>query len=344
VTVLDVQRQRSARAGEMVLEVDGLSVEFATDRGWTQVVDEVSFDLRRGETLAIVGESGSGKSVTSLACMGLLPRGASRVTKGRVVLNGTDVLKLPKRAVEDLRGDTIAMVFQEPMSSLNPAYKIGNQIAEVVRRHRGASKKEGWARAVEVLDLVGIPRAATRAQSYPHEFSGGMRQRVMIAMAIACDPDVLIADEPTTALDVTIQAQVLDLLRKMRDELGMGVLFITHDLAVVADIADHVMVMYAGQRVETATVQDLFAKPQHPYTEGLLRAMPQASARRHKLDSIPGNPPVPWSLPAGCRFTPRCPYAIDECRAAVPELLESRPGHQARCIRSTELNLRGTTR
>ena len=340
--VMDVEPQRSARAGETVLEVDGLSVEFATDRGWTQVVDEVSFSVRRGETLAIVGESGSGKSVTSLACMRLLPRGASRVTRGRVVLNGTDVLKLPKRDVEDLRGNTIAMVFQEPMSSLNPAFKIGDQISEVVRRHRGASKKDGWKRAVEVLDLVGIPRAATRAQSYPHEFSGGMRQRVMIAMAIVCDPDVLIADEPTTALDVTIQAQVLDLLRKMRDQLGMAVLFITHDLAVVADIADQVMVMYAGQRVETALVHDLFARPQHPYTEGLLRAMPQAGARRHKLDSIPGIPPVPWALPSGCRFTPRCPYAIDACRTGVPELVEARPDHHARCIRSHELTLRGS--
>jgi peptide/nickel transport system ATP-binding protein len=334
--------QRSARAGETALEVDGLSVEFATERGWTQVVDEVSFSVRRGETLAIVGESGSGKSVSSLACMGLLPKGASRVTKGRVLLDDVNLLELSNREMEDVRGNRIAMVFQEPMSSLNPAYKIGDQIAEVVRRHRGASRKEGWARAVEVLDLVGIPRAATRAQSYPHEFSGGMRQRVMIAMAIACDPDVLIADEPTTALDVTIQAQVLDLLRKMRDQLGMALLFITHDLAVVADIADSVMVMYAGQRVEGASVHDLFAEPQHPYTEGLLRAMPSAGARRHKLDSIPGSPPVPWALPSGCRFAPRCPYAVEACRAGVPEFREVGTNHHARCIRSHELTLRGS--
>lgn len=329
---------------DVALQVDGLAVEFATDRGWTRVVDGVSFTVQRGETLAIVGESGSGKSVTSLACMGLLPRRSSRTPSGRAMLDGVDLLSLPARQMEDLRGDRIAMAFQEPMTSLNPAYTVGDQIAEVVRRHRRSSRNEGWRRAAEVLDLVGIPRAAERVKSYPHEFSGGMRQRVMIAMAIACEPAVLIADELTTALDVTIQAQVLDVVRQMRDQLGMAVLFITHDLAVVADIADRVLVMYAGQEVETSAVHDLFGRPAHPYTEGLLRSMPQSAATAHarRLDFIPGQPPVPGSMPAGCRFSPRCPYAVDACRDGVPELLEVRHEHLARCIRAHELTLRGT--
>ncbi|MDY7105389.1 MAG: ABC transporter ATP-binding protein [Actinomycetota bacterium] len=333
-------RTAERRTGDPVLAVDGLEIDFATEHGWVRVVDGVSFSVGRGETLAIVGESGSGKSVTSLACMGLLPP-AGRVAGGSVVLDGTDVLSLPARAVEDLRGDRIAMVFQEPMSSLNPAYRVGEQIAEVVRRHRGASRKTAAARAVEVLDLVGIPRAADRARAYPHEFSGGMRQRVMIAMALACEPDALIADEPTTALDVTIQAQVLDLLREMRDELGMALLFITHDLAVVADIADRVMVMYSGQAVEAASVGGLFYGPRHPYSEGLMRSMPQVGTRRARLDSIPGQPPPPWRLPPGCRFAPRCPYATDRCRQAPPELAATGSDHLTRCIRSDEITLRG---
>ncbi|MQA13271.1 MAG: ATP-binding cassette domain-containing protein [Pseudonocardiaceae bacterium] len=353
MTTPDVTPPSFAPSRDVALQVDGLTVEFATDRGWTRVVDGVSFSVLRGETLAIVGESGSGKSVTSLACMGLLPRRSSRTPSGTAELDGVDLLSLPVRAMEDLRGDRIAMAFQEPMTSLNPAYTVGDQIAEVVRRHRDAARKEGWRRAVEVLDLVGIPRAAERVKSYPHEFSGGMRQRVMIAMAIACEPAVLIADELTTALDVTIQAQVLDVVRQMRDQLGMAVLFITHDLAVVADIADRVLVMYAGQEVETSAVDDLFARPAHPYTEGLLRSMPQSSTAtaatatavgtgRRRLDSIPGQPPVPGSMPAGCRFAPRCPYAVEACVDGVPELLQVRPEHFARCTRALELTLRGT--
>jgi peptide/nickel transport system ATP-binding protein len=328
---------------EQVLRVDGLSVEFATDRGWVGVVDDVSFEVGRGETLAIVGESGSGKSVTSLACMGLLPP-AGRVAAGSVQLNGTELVGRARRELEDLRGDRIAMIFQEPMTSLNPAFRIGDQIGDVVRRHRGASRQEARDRAVEVLELVGIPRARERARDYPHEFSGGMRQRVMIAMALACEPDVIIADEPTTALDVTIQAQVLDLLRSMRDRLGMGLLVITHDLGVVADIADRVMVMYGGQAVETGAVEALFASPQHPYTEGLLRSMPTAEVRGAHLASIPGQPPAPWSLPNGCRFAPRCPYAVDACRTERPALRQvGRDGaeHQSRCLRIDELVLGG---
>ncbi|MCU1504712.1 MAG: transporter [Ilumatobacteraceae bacterium] len=333
-------RAAPAATGVVALQVDGLVVEFATDRGWARVVDGVSYAVASGETLAIVGESGSGKSVSNLATMGLLARSA-RVPAGTALLEGTDLLELSQRQLEDVRGDRIAMIFQEPMTSLNPAFRVGDQIAEVVRKHRHASRRDAWRRAVEVLDLVGIPRAADRARAYPHEFSGGMRQRVMIAMALACEPLVIIADEPTTALDVTIQAQVLDLLRATRDELGMALLFITHDLGVVADVADRVMVMYAGQAVETGTVDEIFFHPMHPYTEGLLRSMPQVGTQGRTLASIPGQPPAPWSMPGGCRFAPRCPYAIDACRAAPVPLVELTPGHQVRCVRAHELTLRG---
>ncbi len=325
---------------EDLLVVDDLAVEFATADGPVTVVEDVSFRLGPGETLAIVGESGSGKSVTSLACMGLLPPGG-RVQSGSVELLGRDLVPLARRQLEDVRGDRIAMIFQEPMTSLNPAFRVGEQIAEVVRRHRDVGKDGARRRAVEVLDLVGIPRAKERARDYPHEFSGGMRQRVMIAMALACDPNVVIADEPTTALDVTIQAQVLDLLRSMRDELGMGLLFITHDLGVVADIADRVMVMYGGQTVETAPVEDIFSQPQHPYTEGLLRSMPTAVRRGQRLATIPGQPPPPQRLPPGCRFEPRCPYATDRCREAPPALVRVRDGQESRCIHAPALAVRG---
>ncbi len=325
---------------DKVFAVKDLSVEFATRHGWVDVVDGVSFELRRGETLAIVGESGSGKSVTSLACMGLLPR-AGRVSNGSVELEGVDLTSLSDQEMSRVRGDSIAMVFQEPMTSLNPAFRVGDQIAEVVRRHREFSRTEAHARAVEMLDLVGIPRAEQRSRDYPHEFSGGMRQRVMIAMALACDPGVVIADEPTTALDVTIQAQVLDLLSSMRSQLGMGLLFITHDLGVVADIADRVIVMYGGQLVEEGTVDDLFENPKHPYTEGLLRSMPTTGSRGNRLGSIPGQPPDPWAKPAGCRFAPRCPYAVERCRTEVPELVPVGPAAASRCLRVSEISLRG---
>jgi peptide/nickel transport system ATP-binding protein len=314
-----------------VLAVDDLAVEFSTSQGWARVVDGVSFQLVRGETLALVGESGSGKSVTSLAVMGLLPARVARVSAGRVRLDGIDLLTLPARQLEDIRGERIAMVFQEPMTSLNPAFTVGDQIAETVRRHHRVSRKQARARAVEVLDLVGIPQAVRRLDDYPHEFSGGMRQRVMIAMAVSCEPDVLIADEPTTALDVTIQAQVLDLLRSMRDELGMALLFITHDLGVVADIADRVMVMYAGQAVETCDVTRLYLRRAHPYTEALFRSMPQVGARSERLSSIPGSPPLPGFMPAGCRFAPRCEHRAARCdEGPVPD-------HRARCVRVHEL-------
>jgi peptide/nickel transport system ATP-binding protein len=330
----------SASAGP-VLEVTDLRVDFVTDRGWTNVIDGVSLHVSPGETLGVVGESGSGKSVTSLAVMGLLPTPGSRVSGGSIKLQGEELTTASRRRIEDLRGDEMAMVFQEPMSSLNPALKIGDQIAEVVRRHRGASKKEGMARAIEVLELVGIPNAARRVRSYPHEFSGGMRQRVMLAMAISCEPRLLIADEPTTALDVTIQAQVLDLLNTMRRELGMAVMFITHDLGVVADICDRVVVMYAGQIVERADIDDLYRTPQHPYTEGLLTAMPQVGDRAERLASIPGTPPVPWAQPSGCRFHPRCPYCVEKCTTGTIPLFEVGAGRESRCVRVDELELKG---
>jgi peptide/nickel transport system ATP-binding protein len=329
-------------ATDTVLAVSDLEVDFVTDRGWTRVIDGVSLHVAEGETLGLVGESGSGKSVTSLAVMGLLPAQSARVAGGSIQLLGEELTTASRSRVEDLRGESMAMVFQEPMTSLNPAFKIGDQIAQVVRRHRGVSNKLAMQRAVEVLDLVGIPNAARRARSYPHEFSGGMRQRVMLAMAISCEPKLLIADEPTTALDVTIQAQVLDLLRSMRDELGMALLFITHDLGVVADICDRVVVMYAGQKIEESPIDPMYRQPRHPYTEGLLSSMPQIGGLGDRLASIPGTPPVPWELPDGCRFHPRCPYATDECRSGEIELRPVGEGRTARCVRVGELQLRGT--
>jgi peptide/nickel transport system ATP-binding protein len=327
---------------DCVLEVDGLEVQFATDRGWQTVIEDVSFGVPRGRTVGIVGESGSGKSVTSLAVMGLIPTPPGRVTGGRIVLEGNELVGMKQSALSRLRGNRIAMIFQEPMTSLNPAFTVGDQISETVRRHRKVSRKAGRARAIEVLDLVGIPNARRRVTSYPHEFSGGMRQRVMIAMALACEPSLLIADEPTTALDVTIQAQILDLLRSMQDQLGMAMLFITHDLGVVADICDSVLVMYAGQIVERAEIDELYASPQHPYTEGLLSSMPQVGTAGEPLQSIPGGPPPLWDMPEHCRFAPRCPYRAAECVSGPVPLIELQGDRAARCIRVDEIELRGT--
>jgi peptide/nickel transport system ATP-binding protein len=322
------------------LRVDDLAVQFKTDRGWLTVVDGVTFDVAKGEVLGIVGESGSGKSVSSLAAMGLLGSVGSRISRGSVQLDGRELVGLPQRVLENIRGDRISMIFQEPMTSLNPAFTVGEQIAEVLRRHRGKSRAEARAGAVAALDRVGIPNAARRADSYPYEFSGGMRQRAMIAMAIACDPAVIIADEPTTALDVTIQAQILDLLRSMVAELGVALVFITHNMGVVADICDRVVVMYAGQVVEQATVFELFDRPRHPYTEGLLRSMPQVTRSVGRLPSIPGSTPPPWGFAAGCRFKPRCPYAVAACGEPV-ELLGVEADRLVRCLRSDELVLKG---
>ena len=323
------------------LAVDGLSVELATREGALSVVNDVGFTIAPGETVGLVGESGCGKTMTSLAVMGLLPPGA-RVT-GSVRLAGRELLGLAPEAMRELRGDELSMVFQEPLTSLNPTFTVGYQIADVVRTHRRVNARTARARAIELLDRVGIPGAAARARSYPHELSGGMRQRAVLAMALACEPRLLVADEPTTALDVTVQAQILELLRSLRAELGMSVLFVTHDLGVVAEICDRVVVMYAGEIVEHAAVQPLFDRPRHPYTEALLRAMPQAAARGSALAVIPGNVPSAGEVLPGCRFSPRCGYARDECRHA-PIALRSIDGTTTRCIRAKEVQLSGVTR
>lgn len=316
-----------------LLDVQDLGVTFpGTDGRRTVAVDGVGFGLDRGRTLGIVGESGCGKSVTSLAIMGLLPKGAAEVS-GRVVFDGSDLLALPERRLQDLRGDRLAMIFQEPMTSLNPSYTVGDQIAEAVVRHKGASKREAMRHAVEMLRRVRIPNPEARAHDYPHRMSGGMRQRVMIAMALACDPRLLIADEPTTALDVTIQAQILHLMRRLREESGAAIVLITHDLGVVAEVCDEVVVMYAGQVVERAPVRDLFRFPQHPYTVGLLGALPRLGHRRPRLAAIEGAVPNMAAPPRGCRFQTRCPFRIERC-ADMPPLAEVAGGHLSRCWRA----------
>ena len=340
--VPDKARFTGTHHSSRLLEVEGLSIAFATDHGWTRVVDDVTFGLDRGETLGLVGESGSGKSVTAMAIMGLIPEPPGRVESGTIALAGEELTALSERQLQDRRGALVSMVFQEPMTSLNPAFTVGEQVAETVRRHRGVGRRAAMNRAAEMLDLVGIPDARRRLHSYPHEYSGGMRQRAMIAMALACDPKLLIADEPTTALDVTIQAQVLDLLRDLRREFDMAILFVTHDLGVVADICDRVVVMYAGQLIEEAAVDRLFDQPYHPYTEGLLLSMPQMGDRGGQLNSIPGGPPSPWDLPPGCRFAPRCHYAIDACTQSEPSLLGHGDARWSRCLRTNDLQLRGS--
>jgi len=325
-----------------LLVVDGLTVEFYSGSGWEKVVDSVSFTVGRGETLGLVGESGSGKSVTCMALTALIPMPPGRISAGSVRLDGRELVGLNPKELESVRGAQVANIFQEPMTSLNPAFTVGEQIAEMVRRHQKIDRKAAWARAVEMLDRVGIPNPARRAKEYPHQFSGGMRQRVMIAMAVSCEPKLLIADEPTTALDVTIQAQVLELLKDMQTEFGMSVVFITHDLGVVAQVCDRVVVLYGGRVMEQSGIDDLYYRPVHPYTEGLLTAMPQIGPRSGRLASIPGSTPVPSSLPAGCAFGPRCPYVIDECRSGPVPLTELGGGRASRCVRVHDLTLVGT--
>jgi peptide/nickel transport system ATP-binding protein len=327
---------------DALLDVQGLCVDFYTDQGWERVVNDVSFHVGRGETLGIVGESGSGKSVTCMALTGLIPMPPGRVSEGTAMFDGRDLLKMKAADIEDVRGAEIANIFQEPMTSLNPAFSVGEQIAEMVRQHKGSNKKEAWDRAVHMLERVGIPNATRRAKDYPHQFSGGMRQRVMIAMAMSCEPKLLIADEPTTALDVTIQAQVLELIMEMQQEVGMAVIFITHDLGVVAQVCKRVVVLYGGRVMEQAGIEDLYFRPGHPYSEGLLNSMPQIGPRSGRLASIPGSTPVPSSLPPGCAFSPRCPYVIDACRSGEIPLAELGGGRLSRCIRSGELALVGT--
>lgn len=334
-----------------LLRVTDLNVEFYTDHGWERVVKDVSFSLGVGETLGIVGESGSGKSVTSMALTRLIPMPPGRISSGSVVLDGVELVGLSDEKMNAIRGAQVANIFQEPMTSLNPAFTVGEQIAEMVRFHEQVGRKAAWARAVEMLKKVGIPNAALRAKEYPHQFSGGMRQRVMIAMAMSCTPKVLIADEPTTALDVTIQAQVLELIKDIQREFEMAVIFITHDLGVVAQVCDRVVVMYAGEVVEQSPIVDLYQRPAHPYAEGLLNSMPQIGPRSGRLASVPGMTPLPSALPEGCAFAPRCPYALDECRQGVLTLRSLSGGaptgapdeHLSRCLRSSTLPLMGAS-
>jgi peptide/nickel transport system ATP-binding protein len=321
---------------DAILEVDNLSVRFRTDEAPVQAVDALSFELREREILAIVGESGCGKSVTALSVLGLLPP-AGQVTGGTIQLGGTDLADLTPAELRDVRGKDISMVFQEPMTSLNPVLRIGRQITEVLRRHEGLSRSAARARAIELLSLVGIPAPESRIDDYAHQLSGGMRQRVMIAMALACDPRVLIADEPTTALDVTIQAGILDLIRDVRDRLGTAVVLITHDLGVVADIADRAIVMYAGRKVEEGPIDEVFAHPQHPYTMGLLGAVPHpgkvpAAGERRRLEEIRGRVPILHEPADHCAFAPRCSRADEVSRTQVPQLHEERPGHLVACF------------
>jgi peptide/nickel transport system ATP-binding protein len=320
------------------LEVAGLTLDFRQDGRLLRVLDGVSFRVEAGRTLAIVGESGCGKSVSALAIMGLLPDTAS--VGGAIRLAGRDLTALSPEQRRLLRGGEMAMIFQEPMTSLNPAFTAGEQVAEALRLHQGLDDAAAFAEAVRMIDRVRIPDAARRARQYPHQLSGGMRQRVMIAMALACRPKLLIADEPTTALDVTVQAQILSLLDDMKRETGTAVVLVTHDLGVVADHADEVAVMYAGQIVEESSAAALFAHPQHPYTEGLLGAMPQVGGLEERLAVIRGQVPLPHEMPSGCRFAPRCDYAVDACRSAPVALVERR-GAFVRCGRVEELALRG---
>jgi len=319
-----------------LLEVADLRTEFMTDRGVIRAVDGVSLSVRQGETLGIVGESGCGKSITSLSIMQLLPKRIGRVASGEVRFQGKDMLKLSGREIRKIRGNRMAMIFQEPMTSLNPVFKIGKQISESARYHLKLGKREAWKRSVDMLRKVGIPRPEKIADQYPHQLSGGMRQRVMIAMAMVCNPQLLIADEPTTALDVTIQAQILDLMRELQQTENMAIVMITHDLGVVAEMCDRVMVMYAGQVVEETDVKTLFSDPKHPYTRGLLASLPQLAGDQDRLSSIPGQVPNPAQMPVGCRFAPRCPVREERCERVQPELLETGPGHRCRCLLQQE--------
>ena len=319
--------------GSHLLEVDDLKMYFHTQDGVVKAVDGVTYTLDRGETLGVVGESGSGKSVTAMTIMGLIDMPPGRIEGGDVRYRGRALLEMTELEMQSIRGNDIAMIFQDPMTSLNPVYTIGRQLGEGLRIHRGYSKKRALERATELLEMVGIPNAEQRVKDYPHQFSGGMRQRAMIAMALACDPDILIADEPTTALDVTIQAQIIELMQEMQKKNGNAIIMITHDLGVVADVADKIMVMYAGKPVEFGTADEIFYHPVHPYTWGLMRSIPeQVTNEKKPLTPIKGNPPSLVNVPEGCSFSPRCPYATELCRAEKPPVYTEPSGHYARCF------------
>ncbi|HTU02251.1 MAG TPA: ABC transporter ATP-binding protein [Candidatus Sulfotelmatobacter sp.] len=327
-----MDRNGGARNGTL-LEIEGLQTHFVTDAGVVRAVDGVSLTVRKGETLGIVGESGCGKSVTALSILRLIPNPPGKIVGGLIRLEGRNLLTLSEEEMRKVRGASISMIFQEPMTSLNPVFTVGDQIAEGVRLHQRLSKRDSWNKAIEMLRLVRIPDPERRVKEYPHQMSGGMRQRVMIAMALSCNPHLLIADEPTTALDVTIQAQILELLNQLKAELGMAVMLITHDLGVVADTAARVAVMYAGRVVEEAPVIELFANPMHPYTQGLMKSIPrlEKADRRPRLEAIPGMVPDLLDLPPGCKFQARCPKVFQPCGGEEPALKAVKPDHRVRC-------------
>ncbi len=325
-----------ASNGEPLIDVRDLRTHFFTEEGVARAVDGVSWSVGRGKTFALVGESGCGKSVTALSIMRLVSDPPGRIVSGQILFDGQNLAAADERRMRHIRGNRIAMIFQEPMTSLNPVYTVGNQIVEAIELHQGLRGKKAWDRAVEMLRQVGISAPAQRAHEFPHQMSGGMRQRVMIAMALSCDPALLIADEPTTALDVTIQAQILDLLRQLQADRHMTILLITHDLGVVAEMADEVGVMYAGRIVERASVTELFARPLHPYTQGLFRSIPRIGQTKHRLDVIPGSVPSPLNFPSGCPFHPRCELGCRDrlCQSVNPALAEVRPGHWVACFKA----------
>lgn len=325
------------------LDLQDVSISFPAGKGRVKVVSEVSLRIDRGAILGLVGESGSGKSVTALAILGLIAYQGGRLESGTIRLHGREISNLRGKELSEIRGRQISMIFQEPMSSLNPAFTIGQQLEGVIRRHLPLNRRQARQKSVNLLDRVGIASAKSRVDDYPHQFSGGMRQRALIAMALACNPSVLIADEPTTALDVTIQARILDLLRGLQEELGMAMMFVSHDLGVVAQLCDNVAVMYAGSIVEYSNALGLFDGPQHPYTEGLLRSQPFAAPRGRPLPSIPGDVPLPGSWPEGCRFSNRCAHAVEACESPSAWRVKAvTGGRSVRCLRSEELNLDGT--
>lgn len=316
-----------------ILEIKNMHTYFFTDSGVVKSVDGVDIELKRGSTLGIVGESGSGKSVTALSLMGLLMGTTGKVVEGEIILDGKDILKCSEEERREMRGRDISMIFQEPMTSLNPVMKIGDQIMENILLHQKVSKEEAKQMTIDILKKTGLPRVGKMVNEYPFQLSGGQRQRVMIAMALVCNPKILIADEPTTALDVTIQAQILDLMNRLKEDIGTSTLFITHDLGVVAEVCDDVVVMYCGRVVEKGNVYDLFANPSHPYTEGLLASIPKMGEEVEELDSIPGNVPNPKYMPKGCKFAPRCKYATERCHEEEPGFFDLGNGHQSKCWR-----------
>ncbi|MFY9944314.1 MAG: ABC transporter ATP-binding protein [Desulfobacterales bacterium] len=318
-----------------LLEIRNLQTHFFVRGKVAKAIDDVSLAIAPGQTLGLVGESGCGKSVTAHAIIGLIPVPPGRIVGGQILFEGTDLLRLSQRRMRRIRGNRISMIFQEPMTSLNPVFTVGEQVAEVIRLHQGLGRSDAMARVAEMFQLVGIPAATSRLREYPHQMSGGMRQRVMIAMALACNPRLMIADEPTTALDVTIQAQILDLMNRLKSETGASILFITHDLGVIAEMAQHVAVMYAGKIVEYTDVETLFASPRHPYTIGLMRSIPVVGGRSRgrRLSTIPGTVPSLFNLPPGCLFSDRCPEIFADCRRVAPQLVPVGPNHIARCLK-----------